>query len=310
MENERSGIQSNSTTGRIGEGNRFEIKKRVFESTEKDLETARPEIEADLTTKRDELRTLVDGIENEVNATDAVETKAAGMLNRNKALMSILKEEPDTALFALCLFLLLLSVETLPITQKLWSRKGKYDFMLDEEMKFAEDETAHAYQLKRRTMERGGRAENTLMDRVVGAAESGEFDLSDIRERDLSKLIHMDILRRQATGFGGNKSSASGTANGTPVYLEVVDYSHLTAQLMLPTQLEDSLTFEDLSPQIEAFSKEVATDLGPAMNFIDAANSAGDDIDRHFLPLLGQLKEDRKILLKYEAHTTQTDTRV
>lgn len=298
MNKERGGIKTDKTTGKLGEGNIFELKKKIFADASANLATEQPTLDTQIADLRSQISDAENGISAEISVVNEKETKAAGVLNRQKALSSILREDWSLAFEAMCLFVLLLLVETLPISQKLLSRKRRYDFLVQDEVSSAEND-----------VERDRRAENAILDRVLDGAGSGNIDdLSNESERSLANSIHLEIIRRRhnrlSTQKPGYKSSLA-----TPVIVEVQGHPELTAQLGIPNDLEETLTFESLNHQMDAIAAEVSNDLGHPVALVSVKNSEGDDIDQVFLALIQQLTADRKLILTFEALST-SDTNI
>lgn len=313
MNKERGGLKTDRTTGRVGEGSVYDVKRKIFEAAQNNLESERPTIDAELSAKRAELSTIENEIKSEVDAVNDKETKAAGILNRQRTLSAILKEDPSSAFLAFCITFLLLSMETLPITQKLFSRPGRYDFLMNQDLDFAKREAELIYASQMNDLEHLRDTETAVMDRVIAAIESGDFKMNNSSEADLAKAIHFQIIREKGRRFSKANPSESGNGSsfdGTPIYVEVADLPGLSAQLTVPIELEATATLEDLSPQIKSLSAEVAKDLGHMVKLSQATNSEGEDVDQNFLALIGQLKNDRRLLLRFERAISHSDTKV
>ncbi len=174
-EKERGCIKSNDTTGKCGEGSVYKIKNQIFESAKANYEREKPNLEEQINAKTAELQKIEDEINKEVGTTDEIESRASGILNRQIALWSILRENPETAFIYIPLFFLLLGLETLPITQKLWSRKGKYDFLMDKEIEFAEEEANVLYARLRENVLRERNSDEAVANRVADSIINGSL---------------------------------------------------------------------------------------------------------------------------------------
>lgn len=299
MNKERGGVKTDKTTGKIGEGNIFGLKKKIFDDASANLEKERPALDAQISDLRSQLANLENGINTEVGEVNEKETRAAGVLNRQKALSSILREDWSLAFEAMCLFLLLLGVETLPITQKLFSKRRRYDILVQNEVDSAEAEITRMTEQRAEDQERESKAETDILVRVMDRVGSGEAeDLTNAAERDLAKAIHMSIIRKRKNRLFSSKAK-SDPSFGTPVTVEVKGQPQLTAQIGIPKELESTLTFESLSQQIDTIAAEVSKDLGYPVKLKSVTNSDGEEIDRVFLSLTQQLTADRKLIIAF-----------
>ena len=308
---ERSGVRSVNTTGKSGEGSIYKIKTQIFESAKANYEKEKPDLDLQINGKNAELQKIEDEINKEVGSTDAIESRASGILNRQKALWAILRENPETSYIYIPLFFLLLGLETLPITQKLWSRKGKYDFLMDKETEFAEEEANLLFERRRQNMSRWNETDEAVINRVTDSIINGTFSLDNQDEQELERRVHLEIIRRQTSDLYGNGSdSAKSVSLGKPVIIEAVGYPQISAQMSIPSELEDSLTLIDLSGEVESFLAEVSKENKGRVELARATNSGAEEIEQTFLPLLHQLKADRRLLLYFELQNSDSDTSV
>jgi hypothetical protein len=118
----------------------------------------------------------------------------------------------------------------------------------------------------------------------------------------------LEIIRRQTGELYGNNGSAKPVSLGSPVIIEAVGYPQLSAQMSIPSELEDSVTFTDLSYEIASFAAEVSKEGNSQMELARATNSGAEEVEQTFLPLLHQLKADRRLLLYFQAQNSASDT--
>jgi hypothetical protein len=308
-EKERGGIKSANTTGKTGEGSIYKIKSQIFEATKANYEREKPDLEAQINAKAAELQRIEDEINKEVGSTDEIESRASGVLNRQKALWAILRESPETAFIYVPLFFLLLGIETLPITQKLWSRKGKYDFLMDKEIEFAEEEAGIIFARRKQGILRERDSDEAVAKRISDSIIDGTLSLGNPAEQELAKRVHLEILRRQSSDlYGINTDSNKPLSLGKPVIIEAVGYPQLSAQMSIPSELEDSVTLTDLASEVESFAAEVSKESKTRVGLARATNSEAEEIEQTFLPLIHQLKADRRLLLYFEPQGTGSDT--
>lgn len=310
-EKERAGVKSTNTTGRVGEGGIYTIKSQIFEAAKANYEREKPELEAQVGAKTTEFQQVEDEINKEVGSADEVESRASGVLNRQKALWVILRESPETALIYIPLFFLLLGIETLPITQKLWSRKGKYDFLMDKEMEFAEEEASIVFAHRKQSLLRKREADEAVAKRVVDSIVEGTLSLSIPAEQELARHIHLDILRRQSSALHrGDSHPRKSDSLGQPIIMEAVGHPQLSAQMSVTSRLEDSVTLADLAGEVDRFAAEVSKEDHGLLRLARATNSNAEVIEQTFLPLLHQLKADRRLLLHFGRLDMAADTLV
>jgi hypothetical protein len=310
-EKERGGVKSANTTGRAGEGSIYTIKSQIFAAAKANYDREKPELEAQVGIKTVELQKVEDEINKEVGSVDEVESRASGVLNRQKALWAILRESPETAFIYIPLFFLLLGIETLPITQKLWSRKGKYDFLMDKEMEFAEEEAGIILAHRMQGILRERETNEAVAKRVADSIVKGTLSLSIPAEQELAKQIHLDILRRQSSAIhrGGTQPRRLDSLE-EPIIIEAVGYPQLSAQMSITSELEDSVTLSDLAGEVESFAAEVSKEGDGVLRLARATNSNAEEIEQTFLPLLYQLNADRRLLLHFGRTDIGPDTLV
>jgi hypothetical protein len=307
-EKERGGIKSVNTTGKTGEGSIYKIKSQIFESAKANFEREKPDLEAQISAKTVELQRIEDEINKEVGLSDEIESRASGVLNRQKALWAILRESPETAFIYIPLFFLLLGLETLPITQKLWSRKGKYDFLMDKEIEFAEEESSVIFARRKQGVLRERDSDEAVAKRISNSIINGTFRLGNPAEQELAKRVHLEILRRQTSDlYGSNADSTNPISLGKPVIIEAVGYSQLSAQMSIPSELENSVTLADLASEVESFATEVSKESKNKLMLALATNSGSEEVEQTFLPLIHQLKADRRLLLFFEPQNSSSD---
>lgn len=308
-EKERSGIKSVNTTGKTGEGSIYKIKSQIFEAAKANYEREKPDLEAQINAKTTQLHKIEDEINKEVGSTDEIESRASGILNRQKALWAILRESPETASIYIPLFFLLLGLETLPITQKLWSRKGRYDFLMDKEIEFAEEEASIIFTRRKQSVLREKDSDEAVAKRISDSIINGTFSLGNSDEQELAKRVHLEILRRQTSDlYGNNNNSAKPVSLGNPVIIEAVGYPQISAQMSIPSELEDSVSLSDLASEVESFATEVSKECKSQVKLERATNSGAEEIEQTFLPLIHQLKADRRLLLYFEPQNSSSDT--
>jgi hypothetical protein len=308
-EKERGGIKSTNTTGITGEGSIYKIKSQIFEAAKANYEREKPELESQINAKAAELQKIEDEISVEVGSTDEIESRASGVLNRQRALWAILRESPETAFIYIPLFFLLLGIETLPITQKLWSRKGKYDFLMDKEIEFSEEEAGIIFAHRKQSIVRERESEEAVAKRISDSIINGTLNLGNPAEQELAKRVHLEILRRKTSElYGNNADSTKPLSLGKPVIIEAVGYPQISAQMSIPSELEDSVTLTDLTSEIGTFATEVSKESERQVKLSRATNSGAEELEQTFLPLLHQLKADRRLLLHFESQSSVSDT--
>ncbi|QYO65290.1 DUF4407 domain-containing protein [Leptolyngbya sp. 7M] len=310
LNKERGGIKSVNTTGHAGDGPIAAIKRSIYESAARKFDNESPAILSEISIKKGELEALAGEINKELGVVEEKEAQAAGILNRHKVLVRLLEEDRSSALFAYILMILMMSIEVLPIMQKIFSPKSKYDFMKDEEAKYEKIEAAKIFKVKSSVAKYEAAAHRATFLRVYNKVRKGDFDNGNTPENDLAKTIHMSILKNGGKGAGSSVDAPASETSGILVHIEVAEHPELTAKLTIPAGKEQSLTLEDLKQQIDQLVGEVSADLGKAVELAEATNSGGDDIDRHFLPLTPQLKADRRLILRFEPASAQNDTRL
>jgi hypothetical protein len=297
MEKERGGIKTDNTTGNLGEGSVYSVKKKIFENARKNYETEKAALDEQLNLKNQELQAVENDITKEVSDKDQAETLANGFWRRHEIMFSMMWQNPIMILVFLISSLVLLGVETLPLTQKFMARKSKYDFLQDKKDELAEEEANIWLEQEKEKLARQRLADQAVANRVSAAIVNGSMTTANTKEQKLLNLAHLEILRCQTSELVQSKT----VSLGIPITIEVFDNPQISAQIAIPAEFENEATLNDLAKQIAELQTEVSKDEKRLMKLTKATNSDGEEVDRYFLSLIAQLNDDRRLLLRFEA---------
>lgn len=301
MNKERAGILSGTTTGKTGEGSIFSIKKKIFEEARNNFETEKIVLDEKIALKKQELQKIEDEISGEVVKKDEAESSANGFWKKHEIMFSLMADNPIMILVYLIFSLVLLGLENTPLLQKFMADKSEYDTVVEKKKELADERVNNWFELEKQKIIHQHTASAAVNSRVVSAVESGDLNLSNAQENELAKLTHLEIIRRETGELYAQRAAQSAAADlGKPITLEAVGFPQLSAQMSIPSSMEDSLTLDDLSGEVNTFAVEVSKDCGKRVELVQATNTSGEDIDRNFLPLVPQLDEDRKLLLYFD----------
>ena len=297
MDKERGGVKTDNTTGKFGEGSIYSVKKNIFEDARKNYDNEKVVLDEQINLKNQELQKVAADVEKEVGDKDKAESMANGFWRRHEIMFSLMRDNPLMVLVFLISSLVLLGVETLPLTQKFMARKSKYDFLQDKKDELAEEEANLWLAEQKEKLLQQRLAAQAVANRVNKAIVDGSIMTANDREQKLVNRNHLGILRRQTDELIQNKQ----VSYSQPITIEVVGNPQLTVQLTIPAEIEDETTLDDLAQQIAEIQNEVSKDENRPVKLVEAANSDGEELDRHFLPLIPQLNDDRRLLLRFAA---------
>lgn len=302
MEKERGGIKTDNTTGKLGQGVVFEMKKKIFEAAKQKYETEKIALDEQINAKTQELQKVENNIAKEVDSKNAAETKANGFWRRHELMFAMMWEKPIMIIVFLISSLVLLGIETLPLTQKFMSQKGPYDYFFERATELAEEEAKNWLAQERKRLFNKRRNDEAVRGRVDNSIVNGT-PINNPKEQKLSDLVHSNIIRRQAAEV----SQTDTISLGKPIIIEVVDNPHLSVQMAIPEVFQDEATLQKFDKQIAEIRTEVSRNSKTEMKLSEATNSDGEEVDQHFFPLIAQLNEDRRLILRFEPLIADAD---
>lgn len=306
MNKERGGIEVEKiTSGKSGEGVVYQMKKRIFDSAKANFDAESPELISRIESKTQELKTVEGDIDNEVIAKQDVVSKT-DFWKLHEAMFSMMWENPIMLALFIFLSVILMGIETTPLIQKFLADESSYDILIKKagEIEAQKIDLWAAAEIEK--LKRNSDAEKAIADRVNGIVKDGTLKTPNENEETLAKNTHSKII-----GDFTGELSETGKSDlyGNPIKIEVVgkpEFSGTT--LTIPNESENTATMVNLSGQLERITDEVSAVENDEMKLTKATNSGGEEIDWHFMPLIQQLKDDRKLLLHYEPDNIFADT--
>lgn len=301
MNAERDGATGTGLTGRTGKGVHYEWKKEDFEQAKKALAEQEPKLIEQINAKQSELKTIEDEIQKGKAKADEFYSRAKGLLARHEALFGLVREDKGAAFWFLLMFFSLLFIETFPVTQKLSAAKTGYDYLVQEVDKLDGLRARYYFKEEHAKLSGDRQISQIIRDRIANAVMIGDLSLlQNPVERQLAERIILKIIRRQTDELYLNQNDENKVDLGKPITIEAVGFTNLSAQMTLPSDLEDAVTLADLANEIETFEIEVSKTSSMRQKLVKATNSSNEEIEPEFLPLLHQLKQDRRLLLYFK----------
>lgn len=284
-------IEGTSGSGKKGVGIAADRKTIAFQESDAKYKDAKTESAGILTQNRERLAQIRNEIEEEIRRINAAHTASDGILAKHEALFNIVRTQPGAALVYLPLLFVLMTLESFPVSLKVFGKPSVYDVALEAEE--AEKKENLASEKTRRQ-----KRENDIEERISTTVASGKFEnLRDIGERGIARNIHTEILRKIADREFKRQSSENASVNfGEEILIEVVGENDLTVKLQLPENARSEVSLKDLSGDIATIAKEIGAEGAKLQK---AFSSKGHEIWED-LPILPQLEHDQKLVLQFE----------
>ena len=182
---------------------------------------------------------------------------------------------------------------------------------MSKEIEFADQEANIVFARRKQSILRQQQSEEAVAKRISDSIINGTLSLTNSAEQELAKHVHREILRQHSSELYSNKAdSIKPILLGKPVMIEAVGYPQLSAQMSIPSEFEDSVTLSDLALEITTLGTEVSKEYGRLVKLEGVTNSDAEEIERTFLPLIHQLKDDRRLILHFAPQKFPSDTSV
>jgi hypothetical protein len=288
-------------TGISGYGNSARQKDEALKKAEARLLEYQNQTAQTSLNNRNRLTEINTAIENEVKTIGQLNTESIGVLARHEALYSIIKKNAGAAAVYIPLFVILLLLETLPLSLKVFSRKSIYDERLTsvEKQEKLEIDRQEVYETKQKEnlIESLGKMENRLYQAVFDGQIA---ELGDPQLISLAEDIKTDILLTiKAKRIANQMAYFEDAEFGDEILIEVVDYREAEFVCQLPTQNRVDFSIKTLTADINRIGQKIGESLGHKVRFAKAFSSQMREISSS-LPLLVQLENDGRLILEFE----------
>lgn len=284
-------IEGTSGTGKRGVGIAADRKTVAFQESDAKYREFKTESAGILSKNRERLTQIRDEIEEEIRRVNAAHTASDGILAKHEALFKIVSNQPGAALVYVPLLFVLITLESFPVSLKVFGKQSVYDTALEASEAEAKENTT-AEKTRRQTRE------NAVAARMSDAIMNGEIEnLRDGGERGIARKIHAEILRNIADKELKRQTPENAGVNfGEEILIEVVGENDLTVKLQLPGNARREITLKDLAGDVRTIAAEIGAEDAKLQK---AFSSKGHEIWKD-LPLLPQLERDQKLVLQFE----------
>jgi hypothetical protein len=151
-------------TMKAGKGLFYREKKTAFEKAEQEYQDEKTRVEQEIALLKSRQQDLLKRQAEETARLTSDKAKARGLLARNSALFTIMRNDFGAASFAVMLMLAFILLESTPLTLKLMSQRGPYDERL------ASEEAAQIFAEKQRLAELIQMTEQDSKERINDSA--------------------------------------------------------------------------------------------------------------------------------------------
>lgn len=284
-------IEGTSGTGKKGVGIAADRKTVAFQEADAKYKDAKTESAGILSKNRERLAQIRNEIEEEIRRINAAHTASDGILAKHEALFNIIRTQPGAALVYLPLLFVLMTLESFPVSLKVFGKPSVYDVALEAE---ESEEKENLASEKTRRQKR----ENNVDERISTTVADGTIEkLRDQGEREIARKIHAEILRKIVEKEFKRQTKETATASfGEEILIEVVGENDLTVKLQLPENARTEVSLKDLAGDVRTIAKEIGAEGAKLQK---AFSSKGHEIWED-LPLLPQLEYDQKLVLQFE----------
>lgn len=240
-------------------------------------------------------------IEKEITGISEIYSQAKGILARHEALFSIIKRDAGAAAVYIPLFIILLLLETLPLSLKVFSKKGIYDEMLAsyENQQKKEIKQYEIYEMKQQEFQIDSLAR--LEERIYKAVLENKInELNDVDLINLAQQIKTEnLLRIKEKRIRHQFAAFNEVEFGDAISIEVLGVDGFEFVCQLPKQNLLNFSIQTLSADINRIGLKIGESLGGKVRFVKAFTSRMREISEN-LPLFVQLENDRKLILEFE----------
>ena len=290
---EQGGIKTDHSSGTAGKGEQYQKKADALKAADQELTNMHSEVDGRIEELQAKVPSLTEKISGTLSEERTISDAAGDLIGRSRALVAIMATEPLIVIVVGLLFVVLLGIDTTPITQRLLGGPLRYDLLRLEAQKAAQIE----FDKKKIFLD----ASAEVFRRIISFVSTGEIEkLKNPRERDFAEAIHFEMLRRPEGPSPSESPSLEQRDDREQILFEIADDPDgPSARVFVPSNRKDSLTLADLAQPIREFTAEASNHFGHPVRFTEASNSDGEIIDQHFLPLRGQLLADQRVLLSF-----------
>lgn len=291
-------VEGTSGSGKKGEGIAAKRKDSAFKEADAKYNEFKTESAEILKQNHVRLAEIRAEIENQTGLTGEAAKEADGILARHEALFSIIRNNAGAALVYIPLFSILVLLETLPLTFKVFGNKGVYDTALEAEETRQIVEINERGAFEKENLARSRNLQKALAEKILQIIINGETgSLSDENDIRVANILKAEALRMIENEVFQRQAELLGNADFADVItVEVIGRGDLQISLQVPKNAQKTLSLKTVNGDIQ----RIADAIGEKLRLAKAFSSAKREISAS-LPLLNQLEKDRKMLLLFEA---------
>lgn len=259
---------------------------------------------------KDELGRTSDLIKNAEDATDQAQSetgqtqrKATGMLARNKALYRLVRSDFGAGVIFAALTLALMLVESLPLTIKLFSKRGEYDVsaeLVEREHVLKANEFSKAREAEITQVTAASiQLKKAIITRTLDSATNGNVTVLTDEEKRLALQMRTGALYDLRQSFAGSRGSED-RLTYEPAAVTVINKEEEaeTPFTIVFTEPREKLAGRDLIFALAGLKRESGGAVGSAfpLNQYRVTNAVNESIDPE-MPLFAQIGASNRVYL-------------
>jgi hypothetical protein len=290
-------IEGISGSGKSGFGIAAQQKETAFKEAKIKLEQYKKETADQLANNKIRLAEIAKEIEDQTNSAQQLNDQGDGIIARTEALFSLMGKNPLLGLTIVPILLILMLIELIPLTSKVFGNKGVYDSMLEAEEAKQIVEITERIEFEKANLTRSRELQSAIAERLLNALKNGGVEsITNQNERRVAEILHAEALKMtEKEAFNRIANAIEEEKFGEALIIEVIGNDNFEFICELPKKDQKTLSLNTISGDIA----KIAEKIGGKIQLTKAFSSAMQEISAS-LPLLAQIENDRKILLQFE----------
>lgn len=286
-----------SGSGKSGFGIAARQKETAFNEAKTKLEEYKKETADQLSNNKTRLAEISKEIEEQTKTTKELNDKGDGIIARTEALFSLILNNPLLGLTIIPILLILMLIELIPLTSKVFGNKGVYDSMLEAEETKQIAEISARIEFEKANLVRSRELQNAIVERLLQILKNGGLDsITNENERRVAEILQTEAFKMtEKEAFNRMANAIEDEKLGEALIIEVIGNDNFEYFVELPKKEQKTLSLNTISGDIA----KIAEKIGGKVQLTKAFTSAMQEISAS-LPLLSQIENDRKIFLQFE----------
>jgi hypothetical protein len=286
-----------SGSGKSGFGIAARQKETAFNEAKVKLDQYKNETADQIANNKIRLAEIKKEIEDKTKTAQDLNDNGDGIIARTEALFSLIRNNPMLALTIVPILLILTLIELIPLTSKVFGKKGVYDETLEAEEIIQITAIKEQLEFEKTNLARLRNSKNAMYERIYQTVANGEIEtITDVEERRIAETLKQEILDNlEKESFKRIANSIEEEKFGKAIVVEVIGNEEFEFVCEIPKNAQKTLSLNGLSGDIN----KIAEKLGGNLRLTKAFSSAKREISAS-LPILAELENDLKLYLAFE----------